>query len=426
MSNVESEIRQSVKRLLEHQGFQSWLASERPGPGDYVVVNNSFIFRDVKTAKSALYLCLVVGEDGKIKPEPKIANGIRLNSDFKEFSGRSRNLRLADLDGAVSDQICNVGRILFVLIGQVKDTVVLKEPVNHKAFKTICWDPSIRNQVHVSGEHITVGEVHDEDSIWQVIEGHFQSRRQDVPSGLREAIGIALDKLQEQAIAKVEIPPFGTSPGNGVTDAIVRVLREQRDHYDEALTSYKSGGDLSALNEVLRIAYNFASDAIGYIRLTVSICDLKPIVLWGTIAEHYSLSEAFRRLPWTRSRNKPSLRNYQLTIADARNSTFHDLFPFRKTLRIPLPDDALQKIELRLFSEHRRRRDNQLTFKDKELVDILTEFTRARERRVSDRFWHQNLQVMDATIALFAKTGDFLKVLHAEMGSKHQSSQKAG
>lgn len=426
MSNVESEIRQSVKRLLEHQGFQSWLASERPEPGDYVIVNNSFVFRDVKTVKSALYLCLVVGESGKIKPEPKFANGIRLNSDFKRFSSRSRNLRLTDLDRAVSDQIYNVGRILFVLIGQVKDTVVLREPVNHEAFATISWDPSIRDRVYISGEHIAVREVHDEDSIWQAIEEHFQSGGQDVPSGLREAIGIALDKLQEQAIAEVEIPPFGTPLGNGVTDAIVRVLREQRDHYYEALTSYKSGEDLFALNEVLRIAYNFASDAIGYIRLIVSICDLKPIVLWGTIAEHYSLSEAFRRLPWTRSRNKPSLRNYQLTIADARNSTFHDLFPFRKTLRIPLPDDALQGAELRLFSEHTRKKDNQLTFKDKELVDILTEFTRARERRVSDRFWHQNLQVMDATIALFAKTGDFLKVLHAEMGNKHQSSQKAG
>lgn len=358
MSNVESEIRQSVKRLLENQGFQSWLASERPEPGDYVIVNNSFVFRDVKTVKSALYLCLVVGENGKIKPEPKIANGIRLNSDFRRFSSRSRNLRLTDLDGAVSDQIYNVGRILFVLIGQVKDTVVLREPVNHEAFEAISWDPSIRDRVHISGEHIAVREVHDEDSIWQAIEEHFQSRGQDVPSGLREAIGIALDKLQEQAIAEVEIPPFGTSLGNGVTDAIVRVLREQRDHYYEALTSYKSGEDLSALNEVLRIAYNFASDAIGYIRLIVSICDLKPIVLWGTIAEHYSLSEAFRRLPWTRSRNKPSLRNYQLTIADARNSTFHDLFPFRKTLRIPLPDDALQGVELRLFSEHTRKKVN--------------------------------------------------------------------
>jgi len=426
MSNVGSEIRQGVKHLLEHQGFRSWLASERPETGDYVIVNNSFVFRDVKTVKSDLYLCLVVGENGKIKPEPKIASGIRLNSDFRRFSGHSRNLHLTDLDRAVSNQISNVGQILLVLIGQVKDTVVLREPVNHESFGTISWDPSISDQVYISGDYVAVREVHDEGSIWQAIEEHFQSMGQDVPSGLREAIGIALDKLQEQAIAEVEIPPFGTSLGSGVTDAIVRVLREQRDHYHKALTSYTSGKEPSALNEVLRVAYNFASDAIGYIRLIVSICDLKPIVLWGTIAEHYALSEGFRELPWTRSRNKPSLRNYQLTISDARNSTFHDLFPFRKTLRIPLPDDALQGVELRLFSEHMRKKDNQLTYRDKELVDILTEFTRARERRVSDHFWRQNLQVMDATIALFAKTGDFLKVLHAEMGNRYQSRQKAG
>jgi len=426
VSNVGSEIRQSVKRLREHPSFQSWVASEKPEPFDYLVVNNSFVFRNVKTVKSQLYLGLVMGKDGEFEPDPKIVSGIRLNSNFRRFSVRSKNLRLMDLDGAVSDQISNIGRILFLLIGQIQDNVILREPVNHEAFESIVWDPSISDHVRFSGRHILVREVHDEDTIWRAVEEYFRSTDEDIPSGLREAIGTALDKLQDQAISEVEIPPFGTSPGNGVTDAIVHVLREQRDQYDKALTSYINGQDPSALNEILRIAYNFASDAIGYTRLIVSICDLKPIILWGTIAEHYALSEEFRRLPWTRSRNKPSLRNYQLTISDARNSTFHDLFPFRKTLRVLLPDDALQGIELRLFSEYTRRKDNQLTYKDKELVDILTEFTRARERRVSDHFWRQNLRVMDATIALFAKTGDFLKVLHAEIGDRRQSRRRAG
>ena len=167
------------------------------------------------------------------------------------------------------------------------------------------------------------------------------------------------------------------------------------------------------MNDILRIAYNFSSDATGFLRLIVSLCDLKPVVLWGTIAEHHALSEAFNELPWSRSKLKPSLGNYQRTIADARNSAFHNLFPFRKSLSVSLPEAALGTPELRIFSEHTRRSENQLTYRDKELVDVLLEFTRARERRVSLTFWRQNLAVMDAAISLFQRTNEFLKMLAA-------------
>jgi hypothetical protein len=109
----------------------------------------------------------------------------------------------------------------------------------------------------------------------------------------------------------------------------------------------------------------------------------------------------------------PSLGNYQRTIADARNSAFHNLFPFRKSLSVPLPEAALGTPELRIFSEHTKKSENQLTYRDKELVDVLLEFTRARERRVSLSFWEKNLAVMDAAILLFQRTNEFLKALAA-------------
>jgi hypothetical protein len=146
--------------------------------------------------------------------------------------------------------------------------------------------------------------------------------------------------------------------------------------------------------------------------LIVSICDLKPIVLWGTIAEHFTLSEAFRTLPWTRSRNKPSMKNYFSTVADARNSAFHHLFPFRKSLDVILPEKALRDVSLRFFSEHSRRKENRLDYQDKQLADVLLEFTRARDRRAPAQFWYKNLEVMDATIQLFVSTCDFLKTLY--------------
>ena len=417
MSRMCDAIRQSVGRLLGHPGFQQWLPTETPEAGDYIIVNNSFVFRDVKTKKSDYYVCLVVDSSENICPDPKIATGVRLNSDIKRFSGRSKNLpALIELEQAVATQRAGIGQIVFLLIGEIRD-VALTESVEPFAF-TIKWDTSSSQQVLISGNEIIVSEIYDEEAIWLAIEQYFQSSGQDVPAGLREAIGAALDRLQNNAVAEVVIPPLGTSPSREeITDAIVKVLKDQRDQYEQVLNQYLSGRNASEFNEILRISYNFASDATTYIRLIVSICDLKPIVLWGTIAEHYALSEAFRSLPWTRSRNKPSLANYERTIADARNSAFHHLFPFRKTLRVPLPDTALAGAELYIFSEHPRKKENRLRYRDEQLIEVLTEFTRAREHRPSDRFWEQNLQVMDATIELFRRTSDFLKIIHTEINA---------
>ena len=415
MSKVCNAIKQSVDRLLKHPSFQQWLSRETLEPGGYILVNNSFVFRDVKTKKSEYYLCLVVDSGRNIILDPKIATGVRLNSDLKRFSVRSRNLPvLTDLDQAVSQEIAKIGRIVFLLIGEIRD-VAITELVDHSAFGSIEWDPSSNQPFLVSGSKIIVSEIHDEEAIWSSIEQHFQAAGQNIPVGLREDIGVTLDKLQDKAVAEVKIPDFGTTPGEGITDVIVKVIKDQRDQYRQVLDQYLSSREASLFNEILRISYNFASDATSYIRLIVSICDLKPVVLWGTISEHYALSEAFRNLPWTRSRNKPSLKNYERSVADARNNAFHHLFPFRKTLNVPLPDTALQGAELRIFSEYARKKENRLRYQDEDLVDILTDFTRAREQRLSDRFWLQNLRVMDATIELFRKTSDFLKVLHSEM-----------
>lgn len=270
-----------------------------------------------------------------------------------------------------------------------------------------------------SFDQFTVKETHDEETLWQAVAQHFKDKNQEIPGGLREAFGVTLDKLQDEGVAELQIPSLGSSLQRGISDAIIEVLTQQRSEYAAALARLdkKGDSDAGALNEILRIAYNFSSDATGYLNLVVSICDLKPIVLWGTIAEHYALSEAFRLLPWTRSRNKPSLKNYGLTISDARNSAFHNLFPFKKALNVNLPSAALRGAELRLFSEHAKKKDNQLSYHDKPLVDVLVEFTRARERQVSKHFWQQNLQVMDSTIALFLATNEFIKILHASVGT---------
>ena len=81
-------------------------------------------------------------------------------------------------------------------------------------------------------------------------------------------------------------------------------------------------------------------------------------------------------------------------------------------MRVELPEHAIGKPLLRIFSEHGRKKENDLSYQDKALVDVRVEFTRARDRQVSDSFWQRNLIVMDRTIELFDSTSAFIKELH--------------
>ena len=66
---------------------------------------------------------------------------------------------------------------------------------------------------------------------------------------------------------------------------------------------------------------------------------------------------------------------------------------------------------LRIFSEYSRKKENELTYQDKELVSVFTEFTRTSTTKVSKGFWTKNLDVMKATRDLFASTSEALKLI---------------
>lgn len=412
IEDVVAEIRQNLTRLISEPIFNEWLAENALQSGDYVMINNSFVYRNVSTNKSDKYVVLEADANGMLSPEPLIATSSRINLDFKHFGQRAPKPPVQSLNEAVADQIDNLGELLFILIGEVEDATVLTETVGHGDFDAIHWNPQAPEAVTIDDRDITVRDTNDDEPVNEAMRSLYEAQNEEPPSGLIEALGIALDQLQDQAVASLRIPVAGADVGVGITDSILEVLSEQRNQYATALEQSSTEELAAGMNEILRIAYNFASDATTYLSLIVSICDLKPLVLWGTLAEHVELSEAFKNLPWSRSRNKPSLKNYSATISDARNSAFHNLFPFRKTLLLALPEAALHDAELRIFSEHARKRDNRLSFQDRELVDLLVEFTRARDRRVPPRFWRQNLVLMDATIELFAATNAFLKLLH--------------
>jgi hypothetical protein len=411
-SQIESVIVENVRKLTQHPSFLAWKESKPIAHKDIILINNSFVFRDVKTIKAKEFLSIIDNEE-TFEDDIAIARGIQFNVDFKHISSKSTNLQdIEPLSSQITPQLEKLGQLVFLLIGEILDTEIIEVHMNHSSFSTVAWDPTMQDIVRIETDRILVSRTDDEDLVWNILETQLQNEENSISEGLKEALGVALDKLQDHAVAHVRIPQPGEEIRSGMTDAILVVLREQRDEYSAAISELgDSNLSVSSLNDILRIAYNFASDATGYLRLIVSICDLKPVVLWGTIAEHYTLSEAFNSLPWSRSRQKASLKNYTQSIADARNSAFHNLFPFRKSLRVPLSEEALGTPELQLFSEHTKKKNNQLTYDDKALVDVLLEFTRARERRLPLSFWQKYLDVMNATITLFESTSRFLKTL---------------
>lgn len=414
MDKIISQIEKSVDQLISHKRFINWLETENVDAGDLIFINNSFVYRDVSTNKSDRYLTLKVSENGSIEKQPYITSGLRFNNQFKLYKSQSSNLpTTVKLSEAIEAEIEQLGSLIFILIGQVDDSVIIEHPISIDCFDLVIWNPNLKKVLEIEGSKIFIRDTHDEETIWDELKSYFVKINEEIPEGLREALGVALDKLQDRAEANLILPTNRKSIENCITDSIIKVLEEQQVEYSQAFSKCKGdfNNDSSAYNEILRIAYNFASDATTYLKLIVSICDLKPLILWGTIFEHYQLSESFRKLPWTRSRNKPSLKNYTSIIGDARNSAFHNLFPFRKSLNLHLPDKALQNANIRIFSEHGKKKENRLAYIDKELVDVLLEFTRSRDRRASARFWQQNIEVMENTIAIFEQTSSLLKKL---------------
>ena len=105
MPHIEPLIVDSIHQLTEHPKFITWRESNATSSGDSLLINNSFIFRDVKTNKAATYLALLVKEQFA-DSEVVVASGARINVDFKRVAGTSGALPVCiPLAKAIEPQI---------------------------------------------------------------------------------------------------------------------------------------------------------------------------------------------------------------------------------------------------------------------------------------------------------------------------------
>lgn len=417
LTGLEKIVTLGVNNLVKTIEFSEWFAAQSANDGDIVVMNNSFIYRDksiIKTTKNEQYLCLRV-KDGKPQKKVFVAKGGDINSDFKLLSGKAANLsKVERLDTAARRELERLGQLVFVLIGEIKDEPC-GVPLNHSYATELRFDPTGAGPAIVDkakeATRIVLRQLSDPEAAWNEIEPTIKHDLGDGSKSVADAFASAYEKLRDEAVSKLHLPRPRASKSEASFAARLRQsVADQRKLYDDALVKCTAvGSDRLHLNEVLRIAYNFADDALKVLQLLVSVSDLKGVLLWCTVYEHFDLARAFRNLPWTKSSKKPSLSRYQEIINGARNKAFHNLLSFDRTIQSDLYGVSINARSLTLLPAHGRRKGHvAFDYEDRELVEVLTELTLAPETAVSMGFWKRNSVVMHAFEHLLRKMEEAL------------------
>jgi hypothetical protein len=420
---IAGRVNSGLESLTEQASFKDLLTSSTPAEGDLVLVNNSFIYRDtVKTTKSPKYIAGRLSKDGTVSSWGIVAWDHPLNVDFKHLSVRSGNLpAVVDLDDAVNDELPTVGSVVFSLIGSVGERPPTEVSLS-AIFEVLRYDSTAVNQVARDGNALVINTLADPEGLWADVDELVRSEGasdNDV-ARLASQFGKALDDLREQTPRLIHLNAGSQGPlGGSLLGQIASHMESQLNEYERALkTLGRDSSDRDAYNNILRISYNFASDAIDLVTLFVSICDLKPLVQWLTIAENFALAEAFRRLPFgVASTRKPSLKAYADVVGGARNHAFHDFFAFDRPFEVDLSGVTLRARRLLLFHAHRRAPEDAFDYEDRELVEVLRSFSRAPERSVSMDFWRRNFDVLKSAHRLTVGIGEALQLLWNAMAA---------
>jgi hypothetical protein len=406
----------NLTNFLKKSGATETLKGIPNREGKLLIVNNSFFFRDskyIKTNKSAKYLAIPATSTDVQEKNVLVLTGPRLNSEYKLLADSDDTIETKiTLSEAINQELGNLGKIVFVLIGQVDDNVIIKVPIETPHFHQFILNPAQPKKVNITDRTISCNSVEDEASNWTKIETQLTESGvspNDI-SDIKQVLGKAFDQAKSDAYATLTIPKTTEKEGKYFLDKIGTSFEDNIREYATALSimSAAEKNRREAYNEVLRIAYNFTDDALTVLRLLVSICDLKPLIMWGTFMSHYNVVEAVRNLPWARQITKPALSKYIRTVKRARNKSFHRLLPFTKPIDVDLPAQALRDVRLRFFAEYGTSK-NTMDFRDKEVVDLLLEFTRTSQEVVADEFWVKNLKVMQTSHEMILRTSEFLK-----------------
>ncbi len=375
---------------------------------DLTIINNSFIFRDIlKTNKNEKYLGFL-GKDPK-KGNLVISTGVDINRDYSIISHKASNFpSITFLQSALDEELNRLGSIVYILIGNIQYSDQFSESVSFPNIKQVRLNYQMKDDYILEKFVLEISpHSHTIDIIDPLSDELKLTPEQQIK--LKKVI----DSLRRDAILPLSIPQKDTDLEETFLDEILQSLEKEISNYEKSLSEWiHDERDDVYFTDILRISYNFIDDAISLIELILSICDLKPIISWLTLKSQYELYKTFSNLDWQKE-GKPSLSLYMKLIKDARNSRFHKLFRINNTIEVDLNGINLKAKYLRMFSEYKSRSSvlSNFSYEEKQLIELLLNFTRTEERKVTKRFWNQNLDIMKSTLVFISDFCHSLKLL---------------
>ncbi len=384
-----------------------------------LVINGSFLYRDksVKTTQSSRRLLTSLVAAGKcVRTENVwIIDNETVRTHYKIIPGQD-TAGLITLASGVAQELAGIGDLLFILVGTVKGLRPQMQQVNSLNVKELRLVPLLADaEVQRTGNGIySLRKILPIEELFGRINDDLEAQGRSLSAEDRRVIGTAYDAMLDGATTEVTVPTGEVRHRTEtVLGKIVTSLQDQAAQYGTALSSLaRSPDDLRALNEVLRIAYNFSADVLPLISLFVSICDLKPLVFWCTVKEQWALHRAFASLPWAALGRKEKLEEYKSIVSQARSHAFHHVLPFDSTVEVDLSTLDVRAETIRLFVPFGQKQGRGVHLKDQKLADVLAEFSRAKERPVSQVFWKANLAVIQAACKLAEEVLATLILIH--------------
>jgi len=384
-----------------------------------LVINSSFLYRDrqsIKTTQSPRRLVAHLSATGQRvrATEVSILDGVTLRSHYKLLPSR-KDPALVSLADGITQELATIGDLLFILIGTVKGLRPSIQTVESAAVTELRLVPS---QAAPDIQRLGQG-IYGIRKIIALEEllAHI-NQDLDTQGGLsaddRRGIAQAYDTMVDAATTEVTVPSVRVRDRKEtVLGQIVTSLQAQVAEYENSLTAmHNAPEDSKALNDVLRVAYNFSTDVLPLISLFRSICDLKPLIFWCTIRQQWALYRAFVSLPWSAMGRKEKLEEYQSIVSQARSYAFHHVLPFDSTVEVDLSNLDVRAETIRLFLPFGQSHGRGVHLRDQKLADILSEFSRAKLRPVSTVFWDSNLKVMQESCHLAEHILETLILLH--------------
>lgn len=392
---VHSGVCRIIDNLMRSPAFEDWRNSQAFQDGDLVAFNNSFLYRTslTNTTKSKKYLCMAL--DPNSDPTILHHGGTRFNNPFNRISRKNIDKHsISSLQGSIAEEMEDLGVIIFSLVGNIaQDRGASIALTGDSDFSELRYEPSQARIVELRNQTIFINRLDDIDLAWRAIDRACADAAIN-SAKLAETFEERFGALNEAAGRPIETDTIDANAPS-LLGEVVDGIHAQVSSYDSALTTHLADpDDVDALNEVMRIAYNFADGAKSLVSLFVGVSDLKPLISWLTINAQFDMASRFENIPFfLAGKTKPSFDKYRSVVAGARSHAFHDMFSFSRPFDVALGSDAIQSPMLKLFRKHNSA-DPAFDYKDRPLVELLTSFSRAREQTVPVGFWEHNLIVM--------------------------------